>query len=99
MGQFELQVWAEACRCAATIGRQNSSTSTSDLLCPLYVDSSRPMSAKLQTFGTPFRSDQIGLSELVERFQSSNHMGCSKRPHSVDGRPTKRLSGFMESIV
>ena len=37
--------------------------------------------------------------ELVERFQSSNHMGCSKRPHSVDRRPTKQLSGFMKSIV
>jgi hypothetical protein len=37
--------------------------------------------------------------DLVERFQSSNHMGCSKRPHSLDGRPTERLSGFMESIV
>jgi hypothetical protein len=45
-----------------------------------------------------------GICRLVERFQSSNHMrdarnGRSKRPHSVDGRPTKRLSGFMESIV
>jgi hypothetical protein len=36
----------------------------------------------------------IQASRLVERFQSSNHMGCSKRPHSVDGRPKKRLSGF-----
>src|SRR5580692_721970 len=23
---------------------------------------------------------------LGERFQSSNHMGCPKRPHSVDGK-------------
>ncbi len=38
--------WAEACRCAATIGLQDSSTSTGVLLCPLYVDSSRPVSAK-----------------------------------------------------
>jgi hypothetical protein len=26
-------------------------------------------------------------SDLGERFQSSNHMGCLKRPHSVDGKP------------
>src|SRR5260370_14817933 len=32
---------AGSCRCAATIGRQNSATSTGDLLCPLYVDSGR----------------------------------------------------------
>src|SRR5271166_4295735 len=32
---------AGSCRCAATIGRHNSSTSTGDLLCPLYVDSGR----------------------------------------------------------
>jgi hypothetical protein len=36
---------------------------------------------------------------LVERFQSSNHMGCPKRPHSVDGKPKLQLSGFMESVV
>jgi NAD(P)-dependent dehydrogenase (short-subunit alcohol dehydrogenase family) len=36
---------------------------------------------------------------LVRRFQSSNHMGCPKRPHSVDGRPKMQLSGFMESVV
>ena len=30
----EIALWAESCRCAATIGRQNSSTSTGDLLCP-----------------------------------------------------------------
>jgi Rrf2 family protein len=24
---------------------------------------------------------------LVKRFQSSNHMGCTRRPVSVDGRP------------
>ena len=41
----------------------------------------------------------LGDNDLVERFQSSNHMGCSKRPPYVDGRPTKQLSGFMESIV
>ena len=39
------QLWAESCRCAATLGGQNSSTSTGDLLCPLYVDSSRPCAA------------------------------------------------------
>jgi hypothetical protein len=43
-----------------------------------------------------FRSN---FGNLVERFQSSNHMGCSKRPHLVDGRPKKGLSGFMESVV
>jgi hypothetical protein len=37
--------------------------------------------------------------QLVERFQSSNHMGCPKRPHSVDGKPKMQLSGFMESVV
>jgi len=36
---------------------------------------------------------------LVERFQNSNHMGCPKRPHSVDGRPKMQLNGFMESVV
>jgi hypothetical protein len=36
---------------------------------------------------------------LNERFQSSNHMGCPKRPHSVDGKPKNQLSGFMESVV
>ena len=39
------------------------------------------------------------LRELVERFQSSNHMGCPKRPHSVDGKPKMQLSGFMELVV
>jgi hypothetical protein len=52
-------------------------------------------------FETSTRLNEHGAlsPELVERFQSSNHMGCSKRPHSVDGRPNKRLSGFMESVV
>jgi hypothetical protein len=59
-----LDARSESCRCATTVGRRDLSTSTGDLLCPLYVDSGRPVSAKLQTFGTPFRSDQIGLSEL-----------------------------------
>jgi integrase len=36
---------------------------------------------------------------LVERFQSSNHMGCPKRPQSVDGKPKMQLSDFMESVV
>ncbi len=40
-----------------------------------------------------------GVYSLVGRFQSSNPMGCSKRPHSVDRRPIKQLSGFMELIV
>jgi NifB/MoaA-like Fe-S oxidoreductase len=44
----------------------------------------------------PFTDHEI---ELVERFQSSNHMGCPKRPHSVDGKPKMQLSGFMESVV
>jgi hypothetical protein len=38
-------------------------------------------------------------AKLVERFQSSNHMGCSKRPHPVDGKPKMQLSSFMESVV
>ena len=37
--------------------------------------------------------------ELVERFQSSNHMGCPKWPHSVHGKSKMQLSGFMESVV
>jgi len=37
---------AESCRSAATIGRQNSSRSTGDLLCPLYVDSGGLQCAK-----------------------------------------------------
>jgi hypothetical protein len=39
------------------------------------------------------------VEQLGERFQSSNHMGCLKRPHSVDGKPKMQLSGFMESVV
>jgi hypothetical protein len=35
----QCRLWAESCRCAATVGRQDSSASTSDLLCPLDVDS------------------------------------------------------------
>ena len=38
-------------------------------------------------------------NRLVERFQSSNHMGCSKRPHPEDGKPKMQLSGFMELVV
>jgi hypothetical protein len=41
----------------------------------------------------------LSASALVERFQSSNHMGCPKWPHSVDGKPKVQLSGFMESVV
>ena len=41
----------------------------------------------------------IRRNALGERFQSSNHMGCLKRPHSVDGKPKMQLSGFMESVV
>jgi hypothetical protein len=36
---------------------------------------------------------------LVERFQSSNHMGRSKRPHPWDGKSKMQLCGFMESVV
>jgi hypothetical protein len=36
---------------------------------------------------------------LVERFQSSNRMGCSKRPHPCDGKSKMQLCGFMESVV
>jgi hypothetical protein len=39
------------------------------------------------------------LIMLVERFQSSNHMGCSKRPHPCDGKSKMQLCGFMESVV
>ena len=38
----QCSLWAESCRCAVTVGRQDSSASTGDLLCPLHVDSSRP---------------------------------------------------------
>ena len=41
----------------------------------------------------------LSASALVERFQSSNHMGCPKWPHSVDGKPKMQLSGIMESVV
>jgi hypothetical protein len=41
----------------------------------------------------------LSASALVERFQSSNHMGCPKWPPSVDGKPKMQLSGFMESVV
>jgi hypothetical protein len=36
---------------------------------------------------------------LVERFQSSNHMGCLKRPHPWDGTSKMQLWGFTESVV
>jgi hypothetical protein len=36
---------------------------------------------------------------LVERFQNSNHMGRSKRPHSIDGKSKMQFSDFMESVV
>jgi hypothetical protein len=29
---------------------------------------------------------------LLERFQTSNHMGCSKRPHPVEGKPNQRCN-------
>jgi hypothetical protein len=51
---------------------------------------------------TKVRSWRVGSNggwPLGERFQSSNHMGCLKRPHSVDGKPKMQLSGFMESVV
>jgi class 3 adenylate cyclase len=44
----------------------------------------------------PLPATIVGLGE---RFQSSNHMGCLKRPHSVDGKPKMQLSGFMEPVV
>ena len=46
-----------------------------------------------------FRQGTDRSEGLGERFQSSNHMGCLKRPHSVDGKPKMQLSGFMESVV
>ena len=39
------------------------------------------------------------LGVLVERFQNSNYMGRSKRPHSMDGKSNMQLSGFMELVV
>jgi hypothetical protein len=33
------------------------------------------------------------LRSLAERFQSSNHMGCSKRPHPWDGKSKMQLWG------
>lgn len=45
------------------------------------------------------RQVTVMFSDLVERFQSSNHMGCSKRPHPWDGKSKMQLCGFMESVV
>ena len=45
------------------------------------------------------REYQAQAANLVERFQSSNHMGCSKRPHPWDGKSKMQLWGFMESVV
>ena len=42
---------------------------------------------------------QTNADQLAERFQSSNHMGCSKRPHPWDGKSKMQLCGFMESVV
>ena len=44
-------------------------------------------------------ADPLYQHLLVERFQSSNHMGCSKRPHPWDGRSKMQLCGFMKSVV
>jgi hypothetical protein len=53
-----------------------------------------------RTVGTSDSGPVIRPSvDLGERFQSSNHMGCLKRPHSVVGKPKMQLSGFMESVV
>jgi hypothetical protein len=42
---------------------------------------------------------QVRWLRRAERFQSSNHMGCSKRPHPWDGKSTMQLWSFMESVV
>ena len=39
------------------------------------------------------------LRSLAERFQSSNHMGCSKRSHPWVGKSKMQLWSFMESVV
>jgi hypothetical protein len=58
-------------------------------------DESRRIAANIAKLSKP----QGACRDLVERFQSSNHMGCSKRPHPVDGKPKMQLSSFMESVV
>ena len=45
--------------------------------------------ARLGKFNSYSRSVALG-----ERFQSSNHMGCSKRPHPWDGKSKMQLWGF-----
>lgn len=58
--------------------------------------------AAVGVWGYQFGSDDAhaGNAHLpVERFQNSNHMGRSKRPHSMDGKSKMQLSGFMESVV
>jgi hypothetical protein len=73
------------------------------------IDRLKEFSASLAKTGDAYWSGQVDVQilaaqgwlahGLVGRFQSSNHMGCPKRPHSVDGRPKMQLSGFMESVV
>jgi putative tryptophan/tyrosine transport system substrate-binding protein len=51
-------------------------------------------------FTTELVSKRLGLlHDLVERFQSSNHMRPSKQPHFSGRSPKLQLSGFMESVV
>ncbi len=51
-------------RCAAAIGRQNSSTSTSDLLWPVYVDSGRPLDVdpRRRSLSTNVRWNGLGCT-------------------------------------
>jgi hypothetical protein len=84
---------------------KGSSSRCSDKLFGLTraVCSGLPASASGLLTGTIFSfsvcDDAVFSAGLVERFQSSNHMGCPKRPHSVDGKSKMQLSGFMESVV
>jgi tetratricopeptide (TPR) repeat protein len=44
-------------------------------------------------------NDHVVQSNLVERFQSSNHMRPSKQPDFSGSKSKPQLSGFMESVV
>jgi hypothetical protein len=46
--KIERQLRAESFRCAATNGRQDSSMSTGDLLCPLYAQTRRSLLTRLR---------------------------------------------------
>jgi hypothetical protein len=63
----QCRLWAESCLCAATVGRQDSSTSTGDLLCPLYVDSCRPLRANTGRSPTARRTGQVDRGRVKTR--------------------------------